>query len=234
MDPITILGILGSIGGAAMQYKAQQDAAAKQAEETRQSIARQAQFQQQAEQQALGQAREFTTDTRQGKQQQIEQQLTADYIKPVEDAQQIAAAAGTTQGDVSKDFTTAKAVSDLNLMKNARTLAGLMAKTTAAGRLRGNEAISMADTAAGIDRLGNFSRGQAGADQIGIEAAGRPDAGTMLLGGLLQAGGGAAASGVFSGGAGASKAVATAPPIGTGFTGLGSTGLKLPKSFVWG
>jgi hypothetical protein len=239
------------IGGTAVQYKAGEDARKRAKEETLRSLANQRDFQQKAEKKALGQAEEFNTDRRMTDQQAIETQLNDEFIKPVESAQQINSAVATTQGDVSGDYTRAKAQSDLNLMKNARTLAGLMAKTTAAGRLRTNEAIRMADTAAGIDRLGSFSRGQAGADQLAIQDAARPDAGMQLIGGLLQAGGGAylasgagAAKGVTGGGTGvgatASTAGTTAAPIagsttgGVGFSGVGRTGLRLPKSFAWG
>lgn len=248
MDPVTIGALVAMVAGAGMQYKASNDAAKRQAAETRAALARQAELQKQAEAKALGQAKEFNTNDRAAAQDQIAQELTQEFIKPVESAQQINAAQSTTQGAVSNDYTTAKAKSNAETMKAAEFVARLLGKTTAAGRLRNNEAIRMADTASGIDRLGNFSRGQAGADQIAIHAAGRPDAGMQLAGGLLSAAGAAGLSGAFSGakaaggtgvGATASTAGSVSAPIaanttgGIGFTGAGRVGARIPASFVW-
>lgn len=231
----TIAAIAAMVAGAAMQYKAQTDAQKRRTEETQRSLARQDELQKQAEAKALGQAKEFNTDDRAQAQDAIEQELTQEFSKPVESAQQINSAQSTTQGNVSGDYTAAKAKSSVEQLKNAQALARLMAKTTAAGRLRGNEAIRMADTAAGIDRLGSFSRGQAGADQIAIQNAGTPDAGMQLAGGLLSAAGsyglmsgGSAATGATAGGSGVS-----ATNSGIGMQATGGTGLKMPKSFVW-
>lgn len=249
MDPFSIAALVAMVAGAGMQYKASNDAAKRQAAETRAALARQAELQKQAEAKAMGQAKEFNTNDRAAAQDQIAQELTQEFIKPVESAQQINAAQSTTQGAVSNDYTTAKAKSNAETMKAAEFVARLLGKTTAAGRLRNNEAIRMADTAAGIDRLGNFSRGQAGADQIAIQAAGRPDAGMQLAGGLLSAAGSAGMSGAFNGantaasgsgvGATASTSGSVSAPIassttgGIGFTGAGRVGARIPASFVW-
>lgn len=229
LDDLAIAALIASLGGTALQYKANQDAAARADEETRKALARQDALQREAEQKALGQAQQFNTPDRQVAQQQIEQQLTQEFTQPAESAQNIHAQQATTQGNVSDDYTAAKAASDLNTLKNARALAGLFAKTTAASRLRGNEAIQVADTAAGIDRLGNFSRGQAGADQLAIENAARPDAGTQLVGGLLQAAGTAALAGGAGKAAGAAGGSGITGGGGLGFQATGSTGLKVPK-----
>lgn len=189
MDPISIAALVAMLGGTAMQAKASSDAAKRQAEQTRTSLARQAEFQKAAEQKAMDTATEFSTDQRATNQAQLEQGLTQEFMKPVESAQQINAAQSTTQGNVSNDYVASKAGRELETMKSAAALARILGKTTSAGRLRTNEAIKLAGTASDIDRLGSFSRGQAAADEIGIRAAGRPNAGMMLGGQLLQGAG---------------------------------------------
>lgn len=259
MTGLEIGALIAMLAGSAMQYKSNTDAAKRAQEATLRSLANQDQLTRKSEKKALDQAQEFNIDDRKAEQQQIEQQLAQEFIAPVDSAQAINSQVATTQGDVSNDYSSAKTASDLNVMKNARNLAGLMAKTTGAGRLRTNEAIRMTDTAAGIDRLGNFARGQAGADQIAIQNAGRPDAGLQLAGGLLSAAGSAGVSGAFSGASGAGSSPALGG--GGGFSGIGSQangltaaggtgvsgvvipnasagsswlpGLKIPKSFVW-
>ncbi len=203
VDDLAIAAVVAMLAGAGMQYKASQDASARQQRETLSAMARQRDLQMQAEQKAMDTAKKFAPEDRKQEQGQIEQQLTQELQAPVQSAQQINNAQSTTQGDVSNDYVAAKAASNLNQMKQAESLARLLGKTTAASRLRTNEAIKVADAAAGIDRLGSFSRGQAAADQIGINAAGRPDAGMVLGGqvlGALGAGGLAMAGGAANAG----------------------------------
>lgn len=254
----TIAALMAMVAGSAMQYKAQQDASKRQQAETRASLARQAEFQQQAERKAMDTAQEFTTDNRSEKQQQIEENLIQEFIKPAESAQQINSAQSTTQGNVSNDYTAAKAGRELETMKTAQALARILGKTTSAGRLRTNESIRVADAASGIDQLGNFSRGQAGADQLAIQNAGRPSAGMMLGGSALQAAGGAALAGGANGTIGkifgqsasaaqpAASQVMSGMPLGSGMasapipTGIGAadwTGATMPKGLgtgTWG
>ncbi len=218
----TIASLIAMAAGTAMQYKASSDAAKRAEQQTRMSIANQAELQRQAETKALGQAQQFAAPERANEQQNIEQALTEEFIKPVENSAEMNAKATTTQGNVSGDYTSAKAASEVNIAKNARMLAGLLGKTTGAGRLRQNEAISMAQTAAGIDRLGNFSRGQAGADQIGIQEAGRPNGGMMAAGSLLSGAGSYGMGGGFNGLTGATGASAAANA--SGMTGMNPQG----------
>lgn len=244
MTGFEIAALVAMLAGTAMQHKASTDAAQRQEQATREALARQDEFQRMAEKKALDTADDFSADKRQADQAQIESELTQQFTKPVESAQQINAAQATTQGNVSKDYTAAKAGSDLQVMKSAEALARLLGKTTAAGRMRTNEAIKMTDAASGIDRIGNFSRGMAGADQIGIQAAGRPSAGLTLGGSLLQAGGGAALAGgangtigkLFGGGGGASLGTGIGGTAATSMqagapiaTSTGGIGLKIPR-----
>lgn len=219
--------IVMMIAGAAMQQKASRDAAKRAEAETKRALARQAEMQKQAEEKAMGQVEEYRTEKRADKQKEVETQLTEEFARPAEAAQTINQNAATTQGEVSKDYLTAKAASDANQMKMARSLAGLMAKQTGANRLRQNEAISMGNTAADIDLIANFSRGNAAVDELAIRHAAKPNSGLMTAGSLMQkvgamwlggmAGGAGAAGG--AGGAG----VGEVPAWAGGINGMAGT-----------
>lgn len=232
MTGLEIAALIAMVAGTGMQYKATTDAAKKAREEALRSQMRMDQYSQQAEKKALDRAQEYNTDTRQNEQSQIEAGLSAEYMAPVESATAINAGATTTQGNVSNDYTTAKAQSEVNLMKNARTLAGLLAKTTSANRLRSNEAVRMTDTGMDIGRIGNFANREGRIDEYAFEQAGVPDAGMMLGGSLLS---NAGSMGLSYGGAGtagtsqgtgvsataSSSANSGAPIVGTGSGRLG-------------
>lgn len=199
MDPFTIAALVAMVGGAAMQYKASTDASKRAERETLASLDRQRQFQLMAEKKAAETANEYLPEDRKKEQKQIEEQITAELTAPVTEAQNINNATSTTQGDVSDDYTLAKAASNVNRLKSAETLARLLGRTTSANRLRQNEAIRFADAVGSVNRIGNFARGQYNADQLAIENAAIPDAGLQLAGGLTSSLGGAALMGGASG-----------------------------------
>lgn len=197
MDPFTIAALVATVAGAGLQYNASREAQQRAEAETRRSLENQRRLQMQAEKKALDTAANYETPTRQAEQGQIAEQITQELISPVSESQAIRQDQQTTQGNVSDDYVTAKAASDLNTLKQAEQLARLLGKTTSASRLRMNEGIRLMDAGMEVDRLNNFSRGQAGADQIAINAAGQVDPGQMFLGSLLQ---GAGTAGLSSGG----------------------------------
>lgn len=186
MDPITIASLIAMVAGSAMQYKASTDAQERQNAAIREGLERQKALQLQAEQKAMDTAREYDTEGRTTEQSQIADQITQELITPVSESQAIRAQQSTTQGNVSDDYTTAKAASDVQSLKAAEQLARLLGKSTSANRLRMNEGIRLVDAGQAIDQLGSFSRGNQGADQIAIEVAGRPSAGLQFGGSILQ------------------------------------------------
>lgn len=191
MDPITIASLIAMVAGAGVQYKASQDAQERQQREIAASLAAQRDLQMQAEKKAMGAAKEFETPKRTAEQQQIATDIEQQLIKPVSESQAIRAEQSTTQGNVSDEYTTAKAKSELETVRQAEQLARLLGKTTSAGRLRMNEGIRLMDTGQEIDQLGSFSRGRAGADNIAIQQAGQVSPGSVLAGQLLMAAGSA-------------------------------------------
>lgn len=213
MDPFSIAALVAMLGGTAMQFKASSDAQARQRRQIADSMARQRQFQMQAEQTAMNRAKEFGTEDRQKERQQIEEEIATDLAAPALEAQQINNQTTATQGDVSGDYSRAKAESNLNRLKSAEALARLLGRTTSANRLRQNEAVRLADTEMDIRRLGNFARGQVNADEIGIQQAGIPDAGLQLAGGLVSSLGSAALMGGPQGTIGKLFGGKTPPPI---------------------
>jgi len=189
-----IASLAAMVAGSYMQYQANTDAADRQQAAIRQSLERQAELQKQAEKKAVDTAAKFAPGDRIKEQAALEEQISKELIAPVNESQAIRAEQSTTQGDVSGDYSTAKAAATANSLKSAEALARLLGKTTSANRLRMNEGIRLMDTGQQIDQLNSFSRGQQAADQIGIQVAGRPDAEQMFMGSLLQAGGSAGLS----------------------------------------
>lgn len=229
-DIATIAAITAAIAGSGMQYKASTDAQKRQQDEIRRSLESQKALQMQAESRALSAADKFATPERQKEQQQIEDTMTQELMAPVSESQTIRAGQQTTQGNVSGDYQSAKAASDLNSIKTAQSLARMLGKTSSANRLRMNEGIRLTDAGQDIDRLGSFSRGQAGADQVAIQQAGLVDPGMMLAGSLLQTAGTAGMAGGGGSVTGMDTALAngSADPIGAlnnmkGWTGGGNS-----------
>ena len=191
MDPFTIAALVAMVAGAGVQYKASTDAQKRQQNEIRTGLASQRELQLKAEKKALDTAETFQAPKRAEEQGQIADELTRELMAPVSESQNIRAAQQTTQGDVSNEYSTAKAASDVNAMKTAQSLAKLLGKSSSANRLRMNEGIRVLDAGQDIDRLGGFSRGQQGADNVAIRQAGQLDPGMVLAGSLLQTAGSA-------------------------------------------
>jgi hypothetical protein len=232
MTGFEIAAVIAMLAGAGMQYKANTDAQARQQREIQASLARQRDLQLESEKKAMDTAKQFAPEDRKQEQAGVEQQITDAIQAPVQSAQQINNTQSTTQGNVSNDYVAAKAASDVNQLKQAESLARLLGKTTAAGRLRTNEAVRVADAAAGIDRLNNFSRGRAAADEIGINAAGRQDAGMVLGGQVLGALGaaGLAAAGNAGNAATAAKYGTTAGSEQTAMLAAQDAGMGMTAS----
>ena len=238
MDPFTIAALVATVAGAGMQHNASREAQKRAEAEIRRSLENQRRLQMQAERKALDTAANFETPKRQAEQAQIAEQITQELIAPVSESQAIRQGQQTTQGNVSEDYLTAKAASDLNTLRQAEQMARLLGKTTSASRLRMNEGIRLMDAGMDVDRLSSFSQGQARADQIAINAAGQVDPGQMFLGALLQAGGSAGLAGGFGGKTtpftgGGLKATASptgfnlaSPSGGLGLRPTGGVGLK--------
>ncbi len=233
MTGLEIAALVAMVTGAGLQYKASTDAQRRQREEIARSLAAQKELQLQAEKKAMDTAATFDPAKRTAEQDQIAADIEQALITPVSESQAIRAQQSTTQGDVSGDYTTAKAAADLNTIKQAEQLARLLGKTTSANRLRMGEGIRLMDAGQAIDQLNSFSRGQQSADNVAIQQAGLQDPGLMFAGSLLQTAG---TAGMMSG-AGAAKAGSTysLQPTALGANPAASfgTGLKAtPNSFV--
>lgn len=189
IDDLAIAGLIASLAGSAISYNSQQQAAKRANSESLAAMRRQQDFQKQAEQAAMDRAQDYKTENRQEEQQAIQSEMEQEYLAPTLSAQSINANAATTQGDVSGDYTAAKAKSDANVESLAKTFSNLMAKTNSAKQLRANEAYRMADTTSTIGRLQNFSQGQSAVDQMKIQDAANSGGTGNFLGNLLSAAG---------------------------------------------
>ncbi|MGX5659993.1 hypothetical protein ACWKWV_09765 [Castellaniella ginsengisoli] len=169
-----------------MQNQAAQQAASRQQAAIRAENERQRQFQMQAEQAALDRVEDYQPEARADRQKQIEQQVTDALIQPVQEAMPAMQDQSAAQGNVSSDYTTARAKSATEQMDSAHELARIMGKITGAGRLRQDEAMKMLETGQNIDMLKSFAAGSQRAGGIEAQAAGIPDGGMTLAGGLLQ------------------------------------------------
>lgn len=158
----------------------------RQSREVSNAMRRQREYQQQAEKIAMDNANDFQQDTRADRQNEIKQQLTEQYYKPVEATQTANASKAAVQGNVSSDYQQAKAQSDTNQLKAAKDFAGLYGQQDSAYRLRQDEGLKMADNANQIARINNFSKGMGSVDQYAIQQAGKPDGalsfGSQVLG----------------------------------------------------
>lgn len=226
MGALEIAALVAMIASAGVQYKASTDAQERQQREIQTSLASQRELQMQAEKKATTTAAEYETPKRAAEQAALAEQMTQELIAPVSESQAIRSEQQTTQGDVSDDYTTAKASSDLNTLKSAESLARMLGKTSSAGRLRMNEGIRLTDSAQDIDRLASFSRGQQGADNIAIDQAGQVDAGQMFLGQLL----GAAGSAGMMAGSGSLTSSGAAAKYGTNYGSAQSAALAAQEA----
>ncbi len=213
MDPITIASLVAMVAGAYMQNQAAVEAQDRQNAAIREGLKRQSQLQQEAEKKALDTAQTYNTADRTAEQTQLADEITQNLMTPVSESQAIRAQQTTTQGNVSDDYSTAKAASDMASLKSAEQLARLLGKSTSANRLRMNEGIRLMDAGQAIDQLGSFSRGNQAADQIAIQVAGRPDADMQFAGSVLQGVGSAGLMG--AGSSGTTSQAGTAAKYGT-------------------
>lgn len=205
------------VAGAYMQNKAQQDAAGRQQRQIQAELQRQQQFQQQAEKAALDRVQDFAPEERQQRQQQLEQQVTDQLMQPVQQNQQAMQDQSAVQGNVSSDYTAAKAQSQKDQLDTAAELARIMGKITGANRLRQDEALNMLSTGQQIDQLKNFSRGSQAVNQLETQEAGVPNGGLSLAGSLAQTLGSVGLmSGLGSAGSLGAGSSTTSTALGTG------------------
>lgn len=178
--------ILALVASAALEQINSNVSSNRQNREIQNAMRRQREYQQQAEKVAMDNANDFQQDTRADKQNEIKQQLTEQYYKPVEATQTTNASNATVQGNVSSDYQQAKAASDANQLKEAKDFAGLYGQQESAYRLRQNEGMKMNANANEIARLNNFANGRYNVDQYAIQQAGKPNAalsfGSQVLG----------------------------------------------------
>ena len=188
MDPISIALMVAS---AAIQYKTQADAIAKQKRMAVESQQRALNSQNQATDAAMKQVQEFEPEQRKNRQDEIQQDLTGQYEKAASGtpitAQGVQVGATIPESAGSSDYLTAKAKETAKAAESNRALAALFGRIGSAGQLRRDEAVGIGDTAGQIGRIQTGANNVANIDQIGIDAAGQPSLGGMLVSSALGA-----------------------------------------------
>lgn len=198
MDPLSIGALILS---ALVTNKTQTDAMENQRRAAVQSQQQALASQNQATDAALRRVQEFDPTTRKESQDEIQSQLTDQYQKAavatpitaqgIQVGQTIPDAAG------GADYLKARAAETAKATNSNRNLAALFGRIGSAGQLRRNEAVGIGDTAGEIGRIQTGANNMANIDQIGIQSAGQPSLGGMLLGSALGAYG--TGSGALSG-----------------------------------
>lgn len=189
MTGLEIAALVAMFAGAAQQYQASQEAQERQQQAIANSLDSQEKLQRKAEQTALDAASNFDPNQRIQKQAAIADTITNGLMAPVSDSQLIRSENAGVKGDVSNDYSTAKATADLNTLKTAESMARLLGKTTSSNRLRLGEGVDLMNAGQKIDQLNNFSNGQKAADSIAIQQAGLLDPTKVFIGNILQAAG---------------------------------------------
>lgn len=220
IDDLAIAGLIASLAGTAISYNSQQQAAKRANSESLAAMRRQQEYQRQAEQAAMDRAQGYKTEDRLEEQHALQNEMEHEYLAPAMSAQSINANAATTQGNVSGDYSAAKAKSDANVENLAKTFSNMLARTNSAKQLRLNEGYKNADAASSIGRLQNFSQGQSAVDQMKIQDAANSGSTGQFLGDVLGAIG---SYGMLSGAGSAAKAPASLDSfIGNYSSGFGS------------
>ena len=190
MFGIDDLAIASMIASAAIQQQTRAAAADRQRKAAVQSQQRALASQNQATDVALKQVQEFDPGTRKEKQDQIQQDLTAQYEKAASSpitAQGVQVGATIQDAAGSTDYLAAKARETAKAAASNRSLAALFGRIGSAGQLRQGEAVGIGDAAGEIGRIQTGANNVANIDQIGIDAAGQPSLGGMLVGSALGA-----------------------------------------------
>lgn len=171
MGTAAIIGLIASIVGAGIQmyssYQANKDA---------QDIINRAQEQNSEDHKKLidninAETTNYAAEKRKEQQDALASELESGFKTPVSESQAVRAQQQTTQGDVSDDYSRAKAQSDERTQNTINTLANLMGRVKSSNRLRMNEGIRLADMASENDWLSSNAQYRTKAAEISAQDA---------------------------------------------------------------
>ncbi len=208
-DPISI-GLM--LAGAAITAKGQNSALKKQNNIAMANQRELLSARNEATKTAMDRAMEFSPEDRQARQDQIAQQLQAEYqpavqgnaitAQGVQVGTTIPTAAGTT------DYLAAQARERTKSTESLRTLAQLMGRIGSAGQLRRDEAVDLGDTADQIGRIQGNASNLSEIESIRANAV-TPSLGSQLIGGALSSYGAGRMAGAGVGGTATKKVFST-------------------------
>lgn len=213
-DPVSA-GMM--IAGTALQYKAQKDAADRSDAKIGQAEDSNDRYNTKILDTVRRNMSQYDPTTRrenmQQRQQKAEQSLTQALTTARDEGRgQIN---DSTQGKVSDSYLVEKAKRSSDQLDLASNLARMMSKVRAPDDLKTMESLTDAEYASQVGTLANNRGNMARAYQPDIKRAGRPNAGMMLAGGVMQGAGYGNAMGSIYGGTAAGAASAGARTGGT-------------------
>ena len=225
MGTAAIIGLIASIVGAGIQmyssYQANKDA---------QDIINRAQEQNSEDHKKLidninAETTNYAAEKRKEQQDALASELESGFKTPVSESQAVRAQQQTTQGDVSDDYSRAKAQSDERTQNTINTLANLMGRVKSSNRLRMNEGIRLADMASENDWLSSNAQYRTKAAEISAQDALNSYNNLKALGQGIGAIGTALSLGSSAAGSAAGSAASNAAS-----TGVTNTGAQLAAS----
>lgn len=215
-DDAAIAGLVALIAGAAANQYGQMRQSKKAQGQADQLIMQQMKQGQDINDELLKAADQYQDQTRQDKVAEIAGQLASRYEEPVLTSQSERSEAQATEGNVSSDYTQAKARQDAQSLQDIRNLASLMGKVNSASRLRMNEGFDLAKTQQRIAQLNKFANMDSNLGLTQIQATANGTNGWNTLGNGLQILGTALAT--YGAAAPAAAAGSSAAASGSGLT----------------
>ncbi len=189
MEPFTLflIGAALSIGSTILQYQAQQKSQSQQTAAMLAASDNQLAHQEKINAIVEDEAKRYNPAARLAEQDTLERDMTGQYDAALAKARDVGYGSvdPLLQGNLSSTYLKDASERTIKGGTDAAELARLMAKIGAGTRLRQNEALRMNDASQRIGLQANFARGQAGADELAIKAAGMVNPQAQLLAGLL-------------------------------------------------
>lgn len=231
-DDLLIAGIAAMVTGAAAQQYGASLQNKKANAVAQQALLQQSRQREDIQKKVLDAASQYEVPKTEQVLQETADELSQRYAQPVSEAQGIRASQQGTTGDVSDDYSVAKAKSDAEGLQYVQNLANLMGKVNASSRMRMNQGFNLAKVSQDIAQANKFNAMDNNLALMNVQAKANGTNGWNTGGGILQglgsvlatygAGAALAAPAASSGAAASGYGLSTT----AGGTGVGSLAAK--------
>lgn len=184
-----IAALAVAAAGTKMQMDAQADSEERQQRAMANALETQDNFSRQAEQKALANSDEYDPTKRVERFEEARQAAGDSLAKQLTQAREASPSISQAKGRLSKEFEAASAKADADQYQQSADMARLFGNMRGSQDMLTREGYTNADYAAQLGQIGRAAQGAYQAAQPGISAAGRPNSGAMLAGGLMQGSG---------------------------------------------